>query len=369
MTSCFFTGALLSVVLAVFVPKLAAFAEEPLPHVAKTDERTSQVFRESTPPELLEDIAEFTRYRGLAADEARSRIVARGSAQVPEILAALDDAVSNGGTNAQIFHLMFTFAALADATHALEFVNIAKKMDPDVLVAGSTFEVLDRINSSATADELALEVLKNGRGMLLLRALSRYWHQAPANIAEFALPHTRAEMSLVRAAAYRVTFVGGLGEEIRDQLIDDVSNAKHLEPGNITLMNVLAAMEPEAEFKSRLEDLSSLHRSTKNAALLMNRFVWQGPDGKIALLQEMLDSDNSELRSTAIAYILETGRSDLLSHYHLAFVYSNTLAELESQDAKDKILIIKPLTRIATKGLGYRLSVADDGESVEIHRD
>ena len=379
-----------------------AFSQSAIPAEAQSqpaDVRptTDEIFRDSTPADLLDDIAQFDSRQSMAADEARLRIVQRGPVQVPAILAALDDAVSNDGTDEQVYHLMIAFAALGNASHADRFEAIARKIDSNKWEAISTYDVLDQIGASAAADSLAYEVISDADsyGAVLIGALSRHWFSAPASVAEQALQHTDNEAPIIRSAAYRVAFVGGLEEKIRDELIEDVANVNQVDGGVVTMMNVMAAMEPEAEFMARIENLN-LNHSVRKAALLMNQFVWQDATQKEALLTRMLRSSVSELRSTAIAYILDTGRGDLLVQHRLAHVVDfdpftiyrenirgfdnlprekrlehipeQTLTLLEAQAARIGTVAMQGLTPLVARRLGYSLVVADDGTSIEIRR-
>ncbi|MBT8089682.1 MAG: hypothetical protein KJO01_05685 [Gammaproteobacteria bacterium] len=356
-----------------------------------------KVFRDSTPADLLEDIAQFDSRRGMAADEAMQRIISRGPTQAPAVLAALDDVVSNNGTSAQAFHLITVFAAIGDASSAEDFVVIARKFDPKWMEAFSIYNVLDAIGAPDVADSLALEVISDADSdqAPLGGALSRYWFSAPADVAQQALQHIDNEMLPIRSGVYRVAFVGGLVDSIRDELIEDVTNVNQIDGGVVTMMNVMAAVEPEAEFNSRIEDLNLSH-TVRKAALLMNQFVWQDTSQKEALLTKMLRSNVSELRSTAIAYILDTGRGDLLVQHRLAHVVNHdpftiyresipdfdnlvreerleyipdqTLALLEAQAERLGTVSMARHTRLVARRLGYSLTAADDGKSISIRK-
>lgn len=385
----------LALALALLIQPATPAAAQSKP--ADVRPTTGEIFRDSTPADLLEDIAQFDSTHSMAANEAVQRIIDRGPTQAPAVLAALDDVVSNNGTTVQAYHLITAFAALGDTRHAKDFVVVARKIDPKWLEALSTYDVLDAIGAPDVADSLALEVISNPDSDLapLSGALSRYWFGAPADVAEEALQHIDNKMLPIRSGVYRVAFVGGLVDSIRDELIEDVTNVNQIDGGVVTLMNVMAAIEPEEEFRARVEGLD-LNIGVRNAALLMNQFAWGDTLQKEALLTKMLRSDVSELRSTAIAYILESGRGDLLVQYKLAHVRvsdpfdiyrqnipgfddmsreerleyldEKTLAFLETAAEKTGTVTMPRHTRRVARKLGYSLVIADDGTSIEIRR-
>ena len=353
------------------------------------------VFRDDTPPDLLEDIAYFDSRQSMAAEEALGRVIDRGPAQVPAILAALDDVASNDGTDAQAHFLVRAFAVLADAGHAEQFVDIARRLNAKRLVPLDTYDALHAIGAADVADALALEVISNAEDNQfgLLAALMRYWYAAPVEAAEAALQHVENERQVIRSGAYRVAFVGGLSDRIRDQIVEDVANVDQIKGGVVTMMNVMAAMEPVAEFQARVEPLD-LRPGVRRAALLMNEFSWADDAGKVALIPRMLRSDTSELRSTAIAYMLRSDRGDLLVEHQLAGVnnydpfdiYRENFPGFDGMSRQERVDMIGEETltllealveeigtvtmdrhaRYVATRLGYTVVTASDGVSVQI---
>jgi hypothetical protein len=353
----------------------------------------NSVFRADTPLPLLADIADFDRMRSPKAVVARQRIIDRGEGEMPAVLAALDDVVSNHGTQAQLNHLMLVAAQLGNASHADELLSIAANIEPENILSGFMYDIVDMIGAPEKSDAFAISIIADpaSRDMQLFSALSRYWFSAPPEVAELALQHLNADKLLIRAGVYRVAFNGGLSARIHADLADEITNMQYAEPGNITALNVLAAIEPASEFRPRLETLR-LRPGLKVAAEQMNEFVWASPEEKESLLPGMLESKVSELRSTGIAFILVNSREDLLQAFGLAgidpdpfdiyaevipnfenmsreekllYIGEDALTKLEATAASPRTVRVSAHTRRVAGRLGYVVVAADERISIE----
>ena len=366
------------------------------PLVAAEPPQSGQVFRPDTPPDLLADIGEFDALHSTRGDAARQRIVARGSHQMPAVLNAIEDVVANGGTDAQYNQLMITAAQLGDESHADRLIEIASGLEPSNMLSIVIFDVLDGIRAPEKGDVYAISLIQEpaSQQMQLLSALTRFWHQADAEVAKLAISRVSSDDMQIRAAIYRVALNAGLEEEVRSRLAEDVASMQYGTPGNVTALNVYAAIEAPTAFVPQIESLR-LYPSVKRAALLMNEFAWADSDGKEALLPRMLSSKTSELRSIAIAYILNNGRADLLAEQRLAYppespfavfeasipgfaalpredklryVDEETLVRLESIAASEPRAQTTPHLRLVARKLGYAIRVRNGELSIEESR-
>lgn len=378
---------------AILEDNVAEAAETTQSQVAAGDNQSTEVFRPGTPPELLADIADFDALNSARGDAARQRIVARGPEQMPAILDALEDVVANGGTDGQYNQLMITATQLGDASHADRLIEIASGLDPSNMLSIVIFDVVDAIRAPAKGDAYAITLIQDPatEQMQLLSALTRFWHKADRDVAALAVTRLTTDDMQIRAAIYRVAFNGGLQDDIRKRLSEDVAAMEYSTPGNVTALNVFAAIEHPSIAVPQIESLR-LYPSVKRAALLMSEFAWADSTGREALLPRMLSSNTSELRSVAIAHILNNGRTDLLVEHKLAqppaspfanfessipgfaalpreaklrYIDEETLVLLENLAAAPPRAQTTPHLRLVARKLGYSIEVRGNALSIE----
>ncbi|MGB5623536.1 MAG: hypothetical protein WBN65_13670 [Gammaproteobacteria bacterium] len=176
-------------------------------------------------------------------------------------------------------------------------------------------------------DLLAAQIIADpgSHGTQLMAAMMHFYWYTPEAVADSAAQHLDDDLAINRAMAYQLVINAGGGDQVRARLIDEVMSLEYAQGENKQMLLALAAIEPPETFLPRLEQMR-LRPSVKNVAMLSSRFLWSNDSIRLAMLPDMLGTDDGELDLLAIGYLLRNGRVDLLREYRLIWVEKGPLA-------------------------------------------
>lgn len=306
------------------------------PTATDRDEATSTASEAELSP-LAAEFEHFTHWQSPAAAQARQRIVSRGSAVLPEIIAALrsasdaaaaidiaDRSADRDALQALLMrqnHLLMTVAAIGgdEATDAI--LDTSGRMSADSPLRGSIYAALDAMGDAARADQHALDVIGNpdSRSIELATALARFWLGTPPEAGEKLAQHFDADSSQVRALAYNLAVNLDRDSEVRPYLLREIAGMQYARPGNKQILMALAETEQTAQFVARLDALR-LRPTVRKAVQTYSEFLAADASTRETMLGTMLHSSDSELWAQAVQHMLEAGRLDLLARHQLLYI-------------------------------------------------
>ena len=176
-------------------------------------------------------------------------------------------------------------------------------------------------------DLLAAQIIADpdSNGTQLLAAMMHFYWYTPMAVADSAAQHLDDDLALNRALAYQLIINAGGRDQVRARLVDEVISLEYAGGENKQMLLALAGIEPPETFVPRLEELS-LRPSVREVATVSNRFLWSNDSIRLAMLPDMLGTNDGELDLLVFGYLLKNDRVDLLREYRLIWVEKGPVA-------------------------------------------
>lgn len=176
-------------------------------------------------------------------------------------------------------------------------------------------------------DLLAAQIIADpdSNGTQLLAAMMHFYWYTPMAVADSAAQHLDDDLALNRALAYQLIINAGGRDQVRARLIDEVMSLEYAGGENKQMLLALAGIEPPETFVPRLEELS-LRPSVREVATVSNRFLWSNDSIRLAMLPDMLGTNDGELDLLVFGYLLKNDRVDLLRQHRLVWIEKGPVA-------------------------------------------